>query len=569
MDLVSSYAAAILALPQPKKAVVLGLCAYALYKALDWLYRRVLTLACMSPIPYGARAAAPLVVAYSLEGARYFDADGCSADVARRREAGADALAKRFDALMGAKAKALNQTLVEGLSDLRFTDTNRVPTQFQKETRQRYRVAALTASSRGPELVDVDGGTALDVSGSYGVNVCGYDVYKGFVDRAWAKTRALGPNVLGPVHPVVADVLKALKEISRKEEVSFHMSGTEAVMSAVRLCRFNTKRKLIVQFAGAYHGWWDGVQPGPGSERANGDVLYLKDMKPAALKCIAARADEIACVCVSPLQGLNPGSPPPSDLVLLDAKVRKTADKGNAYRAWLHRLKGVCNRAGVPLLFDEVYTGFRMAPGGAQEYYGVDADVVVYGKTLGGGLANGVVCGPSRLMKRFDETRPLRVAYVIGTFSAAPLTLACMAEFLEWVRTPETVRLYAEATARTDAWVHDVNKELAARDLPMRVDNLTTVWTVLFTRPGRYHWMFQYYLRAEGLALSWVGTGRCLFSLDFTPAQYAATKDALLRAAAQMEKDGWWAGGATASQIGKTIAKEMLYQMVAQRVGLA
>jgi glutamate-1-semialdehyde 2,1-aminomutase len=92
--------------------------------------------------------------------------------------------------------------------------------------------------------------------------------------------------------------------------------------------------------------------------------------------------------------GLNPGSPPPSDLVLLDAKVRSTAEKGNAYRAWLHQLKKVCNGSDVPLLFDEVYTGFRMAPGGAQEYYGVDADVVVYGKTLGGGLANGVVlCG--------------------------------------------------------------------------------------------------------------------------------------------------------------------------------
>ena len=110
-------------------------------------------------------------------------------------------------------------------------------------------------------------------------------------------------------------------------------------------------------------GWWDGVQPGPGSERANSDVLYLKDMHPTALKCIAARSDEIACVCVSPLQGLNPGSPPPSDLVLLDAKVRKTAEKGNAYRTWLHELQKVCTRNDVPLLFDEVYTGFRMAPG--------------------------------------------------------------------------------------------------------------------------------------------------------------------------------------------------------------
>ena len=82
-------------------------------------------------------------------------------------------------------------------------------------------------------------------------------------------------------------------------------------------------------------------------------------MHPTALKCIAARSDEIACVCVSPLQGLNPGSPPPSDLVLLDAKVRKTAEKGNAYRTWLHTLQQVCQKNDVPLLFDEAHTGFR------------------------------------------------------------------------------------------------------------------------------------------------------------------------------------------------------------------
>ena len=481
----------------------------------------------------------------------------------------AQALAARFDALMGAKAKQLNDTLVAGLSDIRFTDTNRVPFQFQKETRERYRVASITSHSEGPVLVDVDGGRAIDVSGSYGVNVCGYDTYKGFVDRGWARVKDLGPNVLGPVHPIIADVLPALKRISKKEEVSFHMSGTEAVMCAVRLCRFNTRRKLIVQFAGAYHGWWDGVQPGPGSERANGDVLYLKDMSPKALACIAARADEIACVCVSPLQGLNPGSPPPSDLVLLDSKVRSTADKGNAYKVWLHKLKRCCNDNDVPLLFDEVYTGFRMAPGGAQEYYDVDADVVVYGKTLGGGLANGVVCGSSRLMRRFDEDLPVRVAYVIGTFSAAPLTLATMAEFLKWVSTDDTKALYADATATTDAWVHDVNAALAEERLPMRVDNLTTVWTVLFTQPGRYHWMFQYYLRAEGLALSWVGTGRCLFSLDFTKAQYAAVKDALLRAAKQMKADGWWDGDVDAKSISKKIAMEVSYNMIAKPLGLA
>ena len=172
----------------------------------------------------------------------------------------------------------------------------------------------------------------------------------------------------------------------------------------------------------------------------------------------------------------------------------------------------------------------------------------------------------TKLMRRFDEDLPVRVAYVIGTFSAAPLTLATMAEFLAWVQTPATIAAYADATARTDAWVHDVNVALAAENLPMRVDNLTTVWTVLFTRPGRYHWMFQYYLRAEGLALSWVGTGRCLFSLDFSEEDYEKVKQALLRAARQMKQDGWWDGNASASDISKIIGKEMAWQMVAQRL---
>ncbi|KAJ1460855.1 pyridoxal phosphate-dependent transferase [Pelagophyceae sp. CCMP2097] len=539
---------------------------YLAYVVLGRVYRVLITLKAMDPTAIAARLSAPLLRSYSLTGKDYFNADGCDDEVAAKRQAGAELLSKRYDALMGKESKKLSEAVLEGLSDIRFTDTNRVPFQFQAETRRRYSVCTITASSRGPVLTDVDGQQTIDVSGSYGVNVCGYDVYKGFVDRAWSRTKALGPNVLGPVHPIIADVLPLLKKVSGKPEVSFHMSGTEAVMCAVRLCRFNTRRNFIVQFAGAYHGWWDGVQPGPGSERANADVLYLKDMSPDSMRVIRARAGEIACVCVSPLQGLNPGKPPPSDMVLLDAKVRSTAEKGDAYRTWLHELKALCTASDVPLLFDEVYTGFRMAPGGAQEYYGVQADVVCYGKTLGGGLANGVVCGPSKLMRRFDPAHPLRVAYVIGTFAAAPLTLATMAEFLSWNSKPETHLLYAAATQRTDAWVHDVNKALSAESLPMRVDNLTTVWTVLFTQPGRYHWMFQYYLRAEGLTLSWVGTGRCLFSLDFTPEDYETVKQCLLRAARVMQADGWWAGGVESKAISKKIGFEMVTAMVKQLI---
>jgi glutamate-1-semialdehyde 2,1-aminomutase len=123
---------------------------------------------------------------------------------------------------------------------------------------------------------------------------------------------------------VTADNITRLREISGLDEVSFHMSGTEAVMAAVRLARFNTGRPLIVCFSGAYHGWWDGVQPGLGSERPADDCLTLKDLHPASLDVIRRRANEIAAVLVNPIQSFHPNSPPPSDAILLTSGMRRT-----------------------------------------------------------------------------------------------------------------------------------------------------------------------------------------------------------------------------------------------------
>src|SRR2546428_4457058 len=117
--------------------------------------------------------------------------------------------------------------------------------------------------------------------------------------RGLERVQDLG-RVLGPLHPVVAENTTLLKSVSGLDEVSFHMSGTEAVMAAVRLARFNTRRKLIVCFSGAYHGWSDGVQPGLGSERTITDCLTLKDMHPASLDLLRHRAKEIAGVLINP-----------------------------------------------------------------------------------------------------------------------------------------------------------------------------------------------------------------------------------------------------------------------------
>src|SRR5262249_20400340 len=136
--------------------------------------------------------------------------------------------------------------------------------------------------------------------------------------------------------------------------------------------------------------------------------------------------------------------------------------------------------------------------------------------------------------------RPMRMAYVVGTFSAHPVVMGAMNEFLQWLMEPDTAAEYASANARCSAWAHDVNQRMAALSLPVRIVNLGAVWTVLLSEPSRYSWLFQYYLRAEGVTLSWVGTGRCLSSLDFTDEDYRDLDDKLCAAAQTMKGDGWW-----------------------------
>ena len=126
-------------------------------------------------------------------------------------------------------------------------------------------------------------------------------------------------------------------------------------MAAVRCARFNQRKPLVVTFGGAYHGWWDGMQPSAGNERTPNDVLQLKDMNALSLKVIASRASEIAAVLVNPLQCFHLNSSPPSDLVL-QTNNRKVGPT-DGYKEWLQQLRKVTQEAGVLLIFDEVYTG--------------------------------------------------------------------------------------------------------------------------------------------------------------------------------------------------------------------
>jgi glutamate-1-semialdehyde 2,1-aminomutase len=483
-----------------------------------------------------AKRLAALVPGYAYDETAFFSSDGAPGAVVEQRRRGLEELAVSYRTRF-AVTLARTDAAREALPDLQFTGRYRVPFQYGPYLRERLRVGAFLESSSGVQVEDLDGNVFYDLTGSYGVNLLGYDFYKACIEEAQHRARELGP-VLGAYHPAVLEVIEGLRRVSGLEQVSFHMSGTEAVMQAVRLARYHTRRSHLVRFAGAYHGWWEDVQPGPGNPLPPRETYTLAEMDPRTLHVLRTRRD-IACVLINPLQALHPNANPPGDSALVDSSRRAGFDRA-AYTDWLRALRQVCTERGIALIFDEIFVGFRLAPGGAQEYFGVQADLVTYGKTLGGGLPVGVVCGRAAWMKRYRDDRPADICLARGTFNAHPYVVAAMAAFLRRFRSGEVQSLYTGLDARWNAYAQAFNARFEAEGLPCRVANLSSIWTMTYTVPSRYNWMFQFYLRAEGIGQSWVGTGRFIFSLNYGEAEMTEVLERFVRAGQRMRAHGWW-----------------------------
>jgi glutamate-1-semialdehyde 2,1-aminomutase len=503
-----------------------------------------------------SRLVARLIPFYEFDIGDFFRSDGAPAAVATQRQDGFFRLARLYQERF-ASGRQMTLQASEKISDLQFTETYRVPFQYSRLVREHLGTGAFVQSSAGVTVTDIDGNVSYDLTGSYGVNIFGNDFYKDCIASAAARAHALGP-VLGPYHPVIADNVTRLCAISGLDEVSFHMSGTEAVMQAVRLARYHTRRTHLVRFAGAYHGWWGDVQPGVGNPIAPHETYTLAEMSERTLRVLRTRRD-IACVLVNPLQALHPNGNAPADSALVDSSRSGRFDRA-AYGAWLTALRQVCTERKIVLIFDEVFVGFRLAAGGAQEYFGVRADMVTYGKSLAGGLPVGALCGRKDLMRRFRDDRPVDVCFARGTFNSHPYVMTAMDEFLTRLADPAFHSIYHGLDERWNARARQLNKMLGERDLPVRVSNLSSIWMVQYTEPSRYNWMFQYYLRAEQLALSWVGTGRLIFSLNYTDADFAEVAKRFVAAAEKMKQDGWW--WREVSLTNKTIRRQILREML-------
>src|SRR5215471_7910862 len=506
-----------------------------------------------------SRRVARLIPFYEFDINDFFRSDGAPQEIATRRQDAFFRLGGVFEQRF-AKSRQMTSEAAGQISDLQFTQAYRVPFQYGRLVREHLGSGVFMQSSAGVTLTDLDGNLFYDLAGSYGVNIFGYDFYKECITNAEKRTAGLGP-VLGFYHPVVAENVKRLCEISGLDEVSFHMSGTEAVMQAVRLARYHTGRSHLVRFAGSYHGWWGDVQPGVGNPVSPHETYTLADMSERTLHVLRTRRD-IACVLVNPLQALHPNVNAPGDSSLVDSSRGARFDRA-AYTEWLKKLREICAERNIVLIFDEVFVGFRLAPGGAQEYFGVRADMVTYGKSLAGGLPIGVVCGKKELMRRFRDDRPADVCFARGTFNSHPYVMTAMDEFLSRLASPNLRAIYDGLDATWNGRAEKLNQMLSDAELPVRFANLSSIWTVTYATPSRYNWMLQYYLRAEGIALSWVGTGRLIFSLNYTDADFAEVAKRFVAAATKMKQDGWW--WHTPELTNKAIRRQILKEMLASR----
>lgn len=503
-----------------------------------------------------SRRIAALIKSFSYNEQVFYQTDGAPDDVAVKRKKALQDLGVTIQK-QSPRTFEHALSLEQNISDVQFVSHYRVPFPFSLYLPKVFKLGSIIDESKGTKVKDIDGNWRYDLSGSYGVNVFGYDFYKDCLAKGSAKVADLGP-ALGSYHPLIGENVNAIKDISGLDEVSFHMSGTEAVMQAVRLARYHTKKTHLVRLCGAYHGWWDGVQPGVGNRRKTNDVYTLADLSENTIKVLASRKD-IACLLINPMQAFHPNADASSDATLI-ASDRNTNFDRATYSAWLKRLRGICNDNNIVLIFDEIFTGFRLGYRGAQEYFGIQADMVTYGKTLGGGLPVGVLAGRARLMKRFKKEQPINVSFARGTFNSHPYVMGTMNEFLHRIKQDDIQSLYQNIEQVWERRIDTFNQRLAEEELPLQINHMHTVITIIYKQPSRYNWMLQFYLKAQGIELSWLGSGRMIMSFNFTDDEFNEVIELFIAGALKMQADAWWWQSSTLTN--KAIKRQFLKDML-------
>ncbi|WPB55474.1 polyketide synthase [Xylophilus sp. GOD-11R] len=424
------------------------------------------------------------------------------------------------------RSKAFTQDNREHMADPRAVNG------FRPATKEiTYQV--VIERSKGSRLWDIDGNEYVDVLNGFGMNMFGWQ--PDFVQDAVRSQLDAGYEI-GPQHPLAADVTRLICDLTGHDRAALCNTGSEAVMGALRIARTVTGRHLVVLFTGSYHGTFDevlvragrngqglpavpGVMPG-----MFGDVRVLDYGTPESLAFIAEHADELAAVLVEPIQSRRPDFQP---------------------REFLHAVRALTEASGTCLIFDEIITGFRASLGGAQQVLGVRADLVAYGKVIGGGFPVGVIAGSSQYMDALDgggwqygddSTPSVGVTYFAGTFVRHPLALAAAKAALTHLKKMGPT-LQDQLNLHTAAMADELNAFCIEAGAPLEVRYFSSLW--------RLHWQEDHPLqdllfpmmRSRGVHI--LDNFPCFLTTAHTAEDIATIKSALKESVAEMQEAGF------------------------------
>jgi glutamate-1-semialdehyde 2,1-aminomutase len=322
--------------------------------------------------------------------------------------------------------------------------------------------------AKGAYLFDEDGNRLIDYINSWGPMILGH-AYEPVVQAVIEKAKK-GTSFGMPTELETQIAKLAVSMVPNIDKIRFVNSGTEACMSAIRLARGFTNRDKIIKFSGCYHGHSDsfliaagsglstfGVPNSPGVTKGTAkDTLLAAYNDLESVKALfEANTNEIAAVIIEPVAG-NMGCIPPAE-------------------GFLEGLRSLCSEHNILLIFDEVMTGFRLAKGGAQEVYGVTADIVCFGKVIGGGLPVGAFAAREEIM---NQLAPLGPVYQAGTLSGNPLAMAAGLEMLKALHADATI--YDRLAEKTAYLEQGIAKVLTAANVVHTINRVGSMISVHF-----------------------------------------------------------------------------------------
>ena len=325
------------------------------------------------------------------------------------------------------------------------------------------------AEGRGSHVIDVDGNEYIDLICSWGPLILGHCHQA--VEEAVLEAVRHGLSFGAPTE-IEVKMAELVTKMTGTEMVRMVNSGTEAVMSALRLARGATGRSKIIKFAGCYHGHSDSMLVKAGSGALTGgapdsagvpaemaaDTLTARYNDAASVRALLeANPGQVAAVIVEPVAA-NMGVVPPQP-------------------GFLEALRGLCDAYGALLIFDEVITGFRLSAGGAQRHYGVHADLVTYGKIIGGGMPVGAYAGSRKLM---EQVSPLGAVYQAGTLSGNPVAMAAGLAQLEILENnPDVYTALERKGKRLQEGLQEIFRKAK---VPAQVNRAGSILTVFFSK---------------------------------------------------------------------------------------